>query len=86
VPAVAAPAPAFWARRLGVDKAAVYKELFKSGHRFRQQGVCVSGGGTRLFAQPLLRFANACLRFANACRAAFAETAPKGRCSRRASS
>jgi hypothetical protein len=25
-------------------------------------------------------------RFANACRAAFAETAPKGRCSRRASS
>jgi hypothetical protein len=48
VPAVAAPAPAFRARRLGVDKAAVDKELFKSGHRFRQQGVCISGGGTRL--------------------------------------
>jgi hypothetical protein len=29
VPAVAAPAPAFWARRLGVDNAAVDKELFK---------------------------------------------------------
>ena len=55
------------------------EKLSKSGHRFRQQALCISVGSTRLLAQPLDRFANAC-------GAAFAETAPKGRCSRRASS
>jgi hypothetical protein len=54
LPAVAAPALAFWARRRGVDNAAVGKEFFKSGHRFRQQGVGFSVGSMRLFAQPLI--------------------------------
>src|ERR1700674_2599445 len=53
-PAVAAPALAFWARRRGVDNAAVGKEFFKSGHRFRQQAVCISVGSMRLLAQPLI--------------------------------
>jgi hypothetical protein len=54
LPAVAAPALAFWARRRGVGNAAVGKEFFKSGHRFHQQGVGFSVGGIRLCAQPLI--------------------------------
>jgi hypothetical protein len=54
LPAVAAPALALWARWRGVDNAAVGKEFFKSGHRFRQQGVGFSVGSMRLFAQPLI--------------------------------
>ena len=51
LPAVAAPALAFWARRRGVGNAAVG---FKSGHRTHQQGVGFSVGGIRLCAQPLI--------------------------------
>jgi hypothetical protein len=46
VPALAAPALAFSARRHGVDK------LSKSGHRFRQQADCISVGSMRLVVQP----------------------------------
>jgi hypothetical protein len=52
--AVVAPALAFWARRGRVDNAAVSKEFFKSGHRFRQQAVCISVCSMRLLAQPLI--------------------------------
>ena len=46
LPAIAAPALAFSARWHGAEK------LSKSGHRFRQQAVCISVGSTRLLAQP----------------------------------
>ena len=46
LPAIPAPALAFSARRHGAEK------LSKSGHRIRQQAVCISVGSTRLLAQP----------------------------------
>jgi hypothetical protein len=52
--AIAAPALAFSARRGRVDNAAESKEFFKSGHRLRQQALCMIVGSTRLLAQPLI--------------------------------
>jgi len=45
LPAVAAPALAFWARRRGVDNAAVGKEFFKGPRRNNRIERKESGGG-----------------------------------------